>query len=483
MVGKYVLIKQEALPKQEGDFVTLDDDYLEEYNPFDTKNTDVSMVQSLSSPDRTVLLRIILFSRMHSASSNVQNMESLNDNSRTVVNRNEQQQIVDHDEPIQKPPEYPSFVLSKDPKMGFIKDRNVGEKQRDQYLSDQTSIRLDDIIKKWKGDNLTLLIFIVLDVYQGGIRSLLKHPGRIFVEKDNVTQRWNPYEIRITTDSWTQVEGVELKLTAVAIEGAKTHPDVARDIICYLEDTDENELFNASPDSKESRLALVLCQNGDIRWETLVLSNAMVFEREKKKSNAKNTSNVLTNTAAASKRQRSTEIRMQSFFLPYYSAKKICILENIPSERVPLSKTNEEESNHSIMNSSTYINDFSVLFNQNFLTFGGNIHNSVSYPSQTMSSISTNDSQTPMNLTGSETIFIGLSDETHNDRNDPNLNTILNTTGALSNDLFDITAIVHVVAIGGAKFHYNEPRDIICDFEDTDENELSNASPDSDKSR
>ncbi|CAF0950833.1 unnamed protein product [Adineta steineri] len=95
-----------------------------------------------------------------------------------------------------------------------------------------------------------------------------------------VIQQWNPYEIPITTDTWTQNEGIEFKLTAVAIEGTKTHPNAPRDIICDLEDTDENELSNASPDSGKSRLALVLRQNNDILWETLVLSDAMILETE-----------------------------------------------------------------------------------------------------------------------------------------------------------------------------------------------------------
>ncbi|CAF1122673.1 unnamed protein product [Adineta steineri] len=336
---------------QEGDFVTFDDDYKEEYNTFNTENTDKTTVEPTNSLDRTVILRVTLLDRKHYASRDVQPKEISNENSRTVDNINEQQQTIDHDEPIQKTPEHPSFLLSNDPKMGFIKDRNVEKKQRDQYSSNQTSVRTGektgsltmiqapkkpedkynsvlprfiirrDDIKSMGNHVWTLLVFIVLDVYQGGIRSLCKHPERIFVDQNNVTQRWNPYEIPITTDSWTHKEGIELKLTAVAIEGAKTHPDAVRDIICYLEDPDKNELSNISPDSEKSRLALVLRKDNEILWDTLVLSDAMIFEKKNNKSSTKSTSNVVTNTEAeaeaALKRKGPTESGIQSFPLPY----------------------------------------------------------------------------------------------------------------------------------------------------------------------
>ncbi|CAF1122951.1 unnamed protein product [Adineta steineri] len=410
---------------QSDDFVTLDDDYIKQYNPFSTKNADINTAQPTSSSDRIVKLRITLLNHIHCVSSSVQSKEIPNENPRAVANRNEQQQTIDHEEPIQKPPEHSTLRLSKHPKMRFIKDRNVREKQRDQYVSDQTSVRtgektgllsmiqtpkkpedkqksilprfiikLNDI-KNRMDHNWTLLVFIVLDVYQEGIRSLLKHSKRIFVDKNNVTQQCNPYEIPITINSWTQDEGVELKLIVVAIEGAKTHPNAEINIICYLEDTDKNELSNASPDSSKSRLALVLRKDDDILWETLVLSDAMHFERKNNRSNAKISSNILTNTATALKRKRPTKIRMQSFSLAFYREKRIFILDNTSTKQVTWPKTNEEKNN------------------------------------------------SPIKLTQNENDLEDLLGATDNIRNDHNLNMPPDSIDELFNDSFDITAFVH----------------------------------------
>ena len=45
---------------QHGDYVTLDDDYLEEYNPFAIEQTDASTVQSVKLSERIVILRVTL---------------------------------------------------------------------------------------------------------------------------------------------------------------------------------------------------------------------------------------------------------------------------------------------------------------------------------------------------------------------------------------------------------------------------------------
>ncbi|CAF1209780.1 unnamed protein product [Adineta steineri] len=311
---------------QSDDFVTLDDDYIKQYNPFSTKNADINTAQPTSSSDRIVKLRITLLNHIHCVSSSVQSKEIPNENPRAVANRNEQQQTIDHEEPIQKPPEHSTLRLSKHPKMRFIKDRNVREKQRDQYVSDQTSVRT--------GEKTGLL-------------------------------------------------------------RAKTHPNAEINIICYLEDTDKNELSNASPDSSKSRLALVLRKDDDILWETLVLSDAMHFERKNNRSNAKISSNILTNTATALKRKRPTKIRMQSFSLAFYREKRIFILDNTSTKQVTWPKTNEEKNN------------------------------------------------SPIKLTQNENDLEDLLGATDNIRNDHNLNMPPDSIDELFNDSFDITAFVH----------------------------------------
>ncbi|CAF1097336.1 unnamed protein product [Adineta steineri] len=405
---------------QYGGFVTLDDNYLEEYNPFDARNINTTTAPPITSSDRTVTLKITLSNRNRHAPGDVQNMKMSDDDSRTVVNRNEQQQAIDHVLSIQRPPEHPTIRLSNDPNMGFIEDLNVAEEQRDQYRSDLISvrtgkkrgpgimiqapkkpenkqnsipprfiIRLDDI--KNRMDHVwTLLVFIVVDVYRGGIRSLFKHPGR-------------------------------LQLKVLAIRGAKLHPDAAKDIICDLEDTDENELSNVSTDSAKSRLALVLRKNNEILWETLVLSNAMIFKKKKKKADAQNTSNILINATAASKRKGSTEI------------------ENTSTKQVTQSKTNKKKNNSSTVNFSTHTNDCSVPFKQNLPTFEGNINYSMNYTSRAMSSMSTNNSQSLTVLPHFETFLEGFVGENHIFRNGHNLNTIPSTIDELLNRPFDGT--------------------------------------------
>ncbi len=45
-----------------------------------------------------------------------------------------------------------------------------------------------------------------------------------------------------------------------------------------MEDIDTSEIFDSSCNDTKSRLALVLREDHTTRWETLVLSNELVFE-------------------------------------------------------------------------------------------------------------------------------------------------------------------------------------------------------------
>ena len=63
----------------------------------------------------------------------------------------------------------------------------------------------------------------------------------------------------------------------MAIEGAKKHSNVSGNIICDLEDINKSELSGSSSNYSKSRLALVLRKDNNIQWETLVLSNEMIF--------------------------------------------------------------------------------------------------------------------------------------------------------------------------------------------------------------
>ncbi|CAF4018619.1 unnamed protein product [Rotaria sordida] len=189
--------------------------------------------------------------------------------------------------------------------MAFIDGFNVNNEQRDQYISDAIKVdtgatvgslsmiqasktskqkygcRLprfrigDDELKNGNNHVLTLLVYIVLDVYQSGKHWLCYHPGRAFVEKDNLRQLLKWYKIPIETKKWTSDKGEELKLIIVAIKEAKNHSSAPLNILCEFADTDVNErnLLHY----RKSRLALVLQKDGVTQWKTLVLSNEIFF--------------------------------------------------------------------------------------------------------------------------------------------------------------------------------------------------------------
>jgi hypothetical protein len=69
-----------------------------------------------------------------------------------------------------------------------------------------------------------------------------------------------------------------LKLKTVVIPGAKKHSNVPPNLICKIEDINTSEIFDSSCNYTKSRLALVLREDHTTQWETLVLSNEMVFE-------------------------------------------------------------------------------------------------------------------------------------------------------------------------------------------------------------
>ncbi|CAF4490180.1 unnamed protein product [Rotaria sp. Silwood1] len=186
---------------KDDDFVTLDDDYLKDYDPFKAKTIDTTTVQPINSPTPTVVVQIILLNYAYKSIIDQELMKP-EEILEPVIQKNEHVQEIDQFVSVSKLKKYPTVQLSNEPKMGFIPGYNVNSEQRDQ-----------------------------------------------------------------------------LKLIAVVIEGAKKHPDVSLNILCQLENTYESELPDSSYDYNKSRLALVLQKDDVIQWETIVLSNEMVFKR------------------------------------------------------------------------------------------------------------------------------------------------------------------------------------------------------------
>lgn len=60
----------------------------------------------------------------------------------------------------------------------------------------------------------------------------------------------------------------------MVIDGAKKHSSAPLQLFCRLQKIGSN----ISTDCSTSRLALALCKDGAIQWETLVLSNEMIFK-------------------------------------------------------------------------------------------------------------------------------------------------------------------------------------------------------------
>ncbi|CAF3969026.1 unnamed protein product [Rotaria sordida] len=289
------------LDQHAGD-VTLDDNYIDDYKPFIPNATVTTSAEPTNSAKTVLTLQIIL---LHYASNSTIEQEPVN--IVAGIQQNEDTQQIDQVVSTSTSQTHCIIPFHNASKMAFIDGFNVNNEQRDQYISDAIKVdtgatvgslsmiqasktskqkygcRLprfrigDDELKNGNNHVLTLLVYIVLDVYQSGKHWLCYHPGRAFVEKDNPRQLLNCYKIPIETKKWTSDKGEELKLIIVAIKEAKNHSSAPLNILCEFADTDVNErnLLHY----RKSRLALVLQKNGVTQWETLVLSNEIFFTK------------------------------------------------------------------------------------------------------------------------------------------------------------------------------------------------------------
>lgn len=78
-------------------------------------------------------------------------------------------------------------------------------------------------------------------------------------------------------DNFLFLHFYRLDLIVVVIEGAKKYHDSPSNILCQLENIDQNVSQNSSNDYPKSLLALVLQKDNTVLWETLVLSNTIDF--------------------------------------------------------------------------------------------------------------------------------------------------------------------------------------------------------------
>ncbi|CAF3564871.1 unnamed protein product [Rotaria sordida] len=404
---------------EDNDFVTLDDDYLEDYNPFKAKTIDTTTVQPTNSSIPTVIVQIIV---LNYASNFINDEEFMK--TEEGIQKNENIQQIDQSVSVTKSQIYPIIRLSNDSKMGFIPNNNVNSEQRDQYPCDRITVSTGDIVRTlsmiqapkdstkihksvlprfriWHDDIKnrsahvwTLLVFIILDVYQSGKRSLFYHSQRAFVEKDNVKQSLNPYKIPIINDDWMSNMGVELKLITVVIEGAKKHPDTSLNILCQFEDTIENKLLDTSHNYSKSRLALILQKDDVIQWDTLVLSNEMIFKKRITTSGTANILDISTNaTSTPLKRNSSKKRRIVSPFSLSRDSNKKYVLENTSNQRSKRTKKiRKEEDPPSISNPFTNNNDSPIYLHQDLPVYYNNSQ-VIGITSQTMLNISSSDSE------------------------------------------------------------------------------------------
>ncbi|CAF4356143.1 unnamed protein product [Rotaria sp. Silwood2] len=359
---------------KDDDFVTLDDDYLEDYSPFKATTIDTTTVQSTNSPTPTVIVQIIL---LNYASNSIIDQEFMQTEEilETATQKNEHTYQIDQSISISKPQTCSIIRLSNDPKIGFIPDYNVNSEQRDQYPCDQINVSTGHIVGTLSmiqaPKNSANTYKSVLPRFK---RSLFYHPQRAFVEKDNVKQSSNPYKIPITSDDWMSNMGMELKLIIVVIEGAKKHPDASLNILCQLEDTNESELLDSSYDYSKSRLALVLQKDDVIQWDTMVLSNEMVFKKRITTFGAENILDIPKNvTSTSSKRNRSKK-------------------QNSSKQR-PKRTIRRRQKDHSSMATPPANNDDSSMHLNHGLPVYHNISQVIDTTSQTMLDISPSNSE------------------------------------------------------------------------------------------
>ncbi|CAF2070348.1 unnamed protein product [Rotaria magnacalcarata] len=295
-------------------FVILDDDYLKEFNPFNPT--------AINSSKEYVELQVTL--RSHVPISNAdQEVRHSEDAVDVNVQDNARVQPVRESLPVPESLTPPSVRLSNDSKMGFLSRHNVNQHQRNQYSSDRKPVMIqgekrpsfknrilplfriwhDEIKNAVPGIIWNLLVYIIREVRKPGKRTLYYDPIRTFVNGHNVNENLDHYEIPIANEDWTSEEGAKLKLIVLTMKEAKVYSFTPVRVLCELEDN--NNSRSSVDDNESCHLALVLKRNDHIQWETLVLSNQMVFpERPKKKIETNSSNNVTKTTPIASIRNQ-----------------------------------------------------------------------------------------------------------------------------------------------------------------------------------
>ncbi|CAF1499807.1 unnamed protein product [Rotaria magnacalcarata] len=321
--------------KSDGDFVTLDDDYLAEYDPFNPNNVDTTTGRVTNLPGKPVKLKITLLD-YDCLSTISQAVVKTTEVLSTSIQQTEDTYQGDKSLLTSEASAILTIELPEDPKMGFVPGHNVNDTQRDQYISDAKNVATGKITGKlakiqagkelpekyasklpkfriWHhyilkeiGHQWKLIGLLVLDVCKSGQRSLYSHPERTFVEKDNL-EKIDQYEINI--EHRDLVAGKELELLVAAIKGAKLTADTPLNILCHIKNNQQNKSSDSAQNFQKSRIAFLLQKDGVLLWETLVLSDEMNFERKLSKSTLAPPSNVSTDTTATTSQRNKSKRR------------------------------------------------------------------------------------------------------------------------------------------------------------------------------
>ncbi|CAF1313434.1 unnamed protein product [Rotaria sp. Silwood1] len=298
-------------------FVTLDDDYLIDFKPFIPKGDSSTDAQPFDLSNKVILQVILKDYVLHSTSG--QELLAAGEGIRTQ--NNEYTRKINTSVPVSESQQLKSLTLSNPPHMGFTRD--VNKQQKNQYISDNI-IRIqgkkdptkDSVLprfqiwyKQFKEDNVrdwTLIAYIVLDEYKSGKRTLYKDSLRAFVKKEKIDKYLDEYEIPIEGEDWISKSESNLELCVVAKKEAKLKRNRGKVIpLCEIKNSDTSQGAQSSIDSIKSRLAIVLKKGSDIQWETLVLSNEMVFTRKSEISCVSNILKIPKKVSTSSKQLQS----------------------------------------------------------------------------------------------------------------------------------------------------------------------------------
>ncbi|CAF0952698.1 unnamed protein product [Adineta steineri] len=168
--------------------------------------------------------------------------------------------------------------------------RNVDEEQRDEDINKESRIRgaIDDLegvenrcnmtsptvkvitvhINETNRSNFMLMIFLVWEMCEKGIRTLYYHPYRKLF-KDSKRQDHIIFPLTVKMFN----EGDDLNLHTKGIRGSRTGgKDKTKILFCRL-----HNRLSENTQYETSRLACLLMKNGNPLWDTLKLSKAVIF--------------------------------------------------------------------------------------------------------------------------------------------------------------------------------------------------------------